>query len=100
MTQDQIDSMIGDPIPEWAVRKAYGILNIGAQLPTRDGRRVGNAHIIDVMCKTAPQFHDAYTVLTDAGNRFVMTAEEIADAFWPPVWIADIGEVIVKFSRE
>lgn len=47
-TVDEMNKAILNHLPEWAIGKAGGLYLIGAQLPTRDGRRMGNAHIIDV----------------------------------------------------
>ena len=40
MTQEE---MMEGPVPEWAIDRAKGKLVLGAQLPTRDGRKCGNA---------------------------------------------------------
>lgn len=88
-------------LPHWAIRIAQpGILEVGAQLCTRDGRRMGNAHIIgfkeDALDTGRPYYH----VMTDAGTRMVMNSTEINDSFWPPRWISDVKEVLRKFDRE
>lgn len=100
MTEQEIDALVANYIPEWAVRKACGVLEIGTQLPTKDGRRFGNGHIIDIEHRSIGRHAHVYTVLTDAGNRIKLTAVEIEQCFHEPQWIADIGEVIVKFSRQ
>jgi hypothetical protein len=99
MKESDIEAMMVACIPEWAIKRSDGTLEMGSQLPTRDGRRCGNAHIIDILRKTAPQFEDAFTVLTDAGTRMVCTAAEIEELFHPPQWVADYTEVMLKFSR-
>jgi hypothetical protein len=87
-------------LPHWAVRAAQpGILDVGAQLCTRDGRRMGNAHIIGLKAGTLDYGRPYYRVLTDAGTHMVMNSSEINECFWPPRWISDINEVIKKFDR-
>lgn len=99
--------MVNDPdypLPEWASALANGEYVLGAQLPTRDGRRIGNAHIIATVVKdmsliglsTTEQVH---TVLTDAGSEARLTVGELGEMFWPPVFVSDVGEVIERFAR-
>lgn len=94
------EELINDRIPDWAVGRTDGTLVLGAQLPTKDGRRIGNAHIVDITSKIGPEFETAYEVLTDAGTRFVMTMDEVFDAFYPPQWVSDPVEVRRKFQRD
>lgn len=100
MNEADIAAMMVACIPEWAIKRYEGVLEMGTQLPTKDGRRVGNAHIIDIMPAMSAHFQTAYTVLTDAGNRLVLTVDEIKELFHEPMWVADFTEVIVRFSRE
>lgn len=86
-------------LPHWAIKAVSGELVIGAQLPTKDGRQTGNAHIIGMrelavfgVTKTI------YVVLTDAGSQMALTAREIEELFYPPKWVSDISEVINKFQ--
>lgn len=87
-------------LPHWATDFAYGEVQIGAQLPTRDGRRAGNAHVIDkgeIDCLgTTLHF---WVVLTDAGNAMELTDGEIAEMFYPPEYVSDVGRVIDKFAK-
>jgi hypothetical protein len=47
MTQENDATAIDELLPDWAVSRANGdYLAIGACLPTRDGRRIGNATVI------------------------------------------------------
>ena len=81
-----------DPLPEWSIGMAHGEFCEGAQCPTKDGRRHGNAHVIRVE-------NEVYTVLTDAGTTMRMSLNELRAAFWPPAWVSDTDQVIHKFGR-
>ena len=74
------------PLPEWAERFSDGnYMEVGAQLPTRDGRRVGNAFVQGVL--QDEQFGKLAVVVTDAGNVVRYTEEELRTAFYPPQYI-------------
>lgn len=88
-----------EPLPEWAVDFAHGKLVLGAQLCTRDGRRMGNAHIVAIPEREFVR-NEVYLILTDAGNSVAMLESEIKDAFYPPKYVSNVGEVIKKFWRE
>ena len=88
----------GYRIPDWAIKKSNGELEVGAQLCTKDGRHIGNAHIIDMAISKHSE-HIIYTVLTDAGNRIHLSGVEINQLFYAPMWVADYTDVIVKFGR-
>ena len=86
-----------DMPPPWAAKPSNGNYIIGAQLPTRDGRRCGNAHIIEIaFSETLGQ--QLHTVLTDAGNTFRATVGELEGLFHPTVWAGDLSEILRKFS--
>lgn len=88
-------------LPKWATAKNNGSLVIGAQLCTKDGRRLGNAHIVDIterMWKKESCL--IYSVLTDAGTRLNLTSEEIASEFYPSEFISDVNEVLKKFCPQ
>lgn len=75
-----------DYLPPWAI----GVTNepvVGAQLCTRDGRRVGNAVVVGP--KVSEYGFEFLTVLTDAGNMMKLTESEISELFWPPHWLMD-----------
>jgi hypothetical protein len=80
-------------IPPWAVARAYGFLVEGAQLPTRDGRKIGNAHII--YANSDPE--GKYQILTDAGNIVHLSGSEVRTLFHSPIYVSDVAEVIHKF---
>lgn len=86
--------------PSWAISHTNGELVLGAHLPTRDGRRTGNAHIIDI--QPAPWSEDVplFTVLTDAGTAIRLISGEVQAYFYPPEWVSDVQEVIKRFSRQ
>lgn len=85
-------------IPEWAVRASSGELELGAQLPTRDGRKVGNAHIVRISPASRGRTGWVFGVLTDAGSEFSLSAGEIEELFYPPMWVSDVAEVKRKFG--
>lgn len=87
-------------LPHWAIRLAKpGIYEVGAQLCTKDGRRMGNAHIVGLKLGALDTGRPYYDVLTDAGTHIIMNSTEINDAFWPPRWISDVNEVLRRFDR-
>lgn len=99
MTQD-------NDLPEWAAERCYSNYVRGAQLCTRDGRRCGNAHIIDIRTypypdspEDAPKEHTYYLLLTDAGNRMELTREELDSLFFPPEYRVHVERVLADFDR-
>ena len=89
-----------DILPEWVIRKATpGLYEVGCNLPTRDGRRMGNAHIVKAEPDKLGLGRMYYTCLTDAGSTFVMNSSELAECFWPPKWVSDLNEILRKFDR-
>lgn len=92
------------PIPEWASSRNWDYSLVpGAQLCTKDGRRTGNAHIIDIEERDYPGqagFITVYRCLTDAGSVFCFTKEEIEGGFYVGDWISEVGEILHKFDRE
>lgn len=86
------------PMPAWAIRKAAG-LEEGSHLPTRDGRRMGNSHIVSIHPSPRGRMGLNYLILTDAGNSIVLSEPEINEYFYPPEYVADVDEVIAKFWR-
>lgn len=87
-------------VPGWATGTTDGKLVLGAQLSTKDGRRVGNAHIILVGPSRWEPDVTVYTVLTDAGNEMILLSSEIAEMFHPPRYVSDVAEVIKRFKRD
>lgn len=99
MKQAHIDELVKLHLPEWAIKRAAG-LELGAQLPTRDGRKTGNAHIIRISPAPRGRMGLHYLILTDAGNSFVMTEPEISTQYYPPEFVGDVDDIIRKFWRE
>lgn len=100
MSLENHEVNLEDMLPPWAKALAHGELVVGAQLPTRDGRRMGNAHIVDIGNTNTPNGKRVHLVLTDAGNTMLMFADEIQEAFYPPKYVSDVDEIINKFWRE
>ena len=91
------------PLPEWAAdwnwkRSLVG----GAQLMTKDGRRMGNAHIVKQEFRGKGEIIDSivYVCITDAGSTFTMSAEEIHNAFWIGEFLSTPERIIKDFDRE
>lgn len=74
-----------EPLPSWAISKSNGCyMEIGAQLRTRDGRKIGNAVVVSVDEAGA-------IIVTDAGSRMPLTESELEGLFYPPEWINDLN---------
>lgn len=58
--------------PHWASGRATGYMQVGAQLATRDGRKVGNAFVFSISTKDGKQFAK---IRTDMGNILVCTED-------------------------
>lgn len=79
--------LLPDLLPDWA----YGVnqakdLEVGTQLCTKDGRRCGNARIMEVKRSEEPM---SFLVRTDAGSEMVCTVNEIHE-----IWT--IGPYFIK----
>lgn len=89
------------PLPDWAI--AHNVTHdylLGVQLFTRDGRRHGNAHIIDVLSGTPPLEQTTYTILTDAGSLIHnMTLSEVKSGWEAGDFISDPAAVRRRFMR-
>lgn len=71
---------IEEPLPEWAAKRSDGTyMEVGAQLCTRDGRKIGNAVVIDVQEPYAE-------IVTDVGTIITFTREELQEFFHEPEW--------------
>lgn len=82
------------PVPDWAVGRNFGYeLVPGAQLCTKDGRKIGNGYIIQIK---DVQYH----CLTDAGSKFIFTEQDIETCFTIGDWIYDPIRVLKDFDRE
>ena len=94
-TEDAINEFL---VPSWALAKTQGELVLGANLPTKDGRKIGNAHIVAAVQGVLNTSQMLYTILTDAGTEVVLNSSEITELFYPPEYISDVDEVLYKFS--
>lgn len=72
-----------DNLPPWATGMAKGWTDIGAQLCTKDGRRIGNAVLIGSVELHGRTF---YQVVTDIGTTVRFTEEELGETFYQPVY--------------
>lgn len=92
MTGEEYDEQFKrEVLPDWAERyDPSGSIEPGRQLCTKDGRRCGNAFVIQ-QGKGIPAlvFIPTWEVLTDAGNKLVCTTDEIHELFY-------IGDYISK----
>lgn len=79
-------------LPPWATGVYTGNLSRGTQLSTKDGRRVGNAVVVDDGSWSGGLFQQwfFYVVVTDFGNKLELTAQEIEEMFHEPKWLMDI----------
>lgn len=103
LTDREIQELIDAQLPPWVVGRAHGKLVLGAQLPTRDGRRIGNAHIIQIADKTYQSQGvtlTLYLILTDAGNTATMTDVELCTAFHDPMYYSEVKDIIAKFWHD
>jgi hypothetical protein len=74
-----------EPLPHWAVRLASGYPEVGAALPTRDGRVIGNATVLQIRDNT--DLGTVVRIRTDAGNEALLTEEELRALFYEPKWV-------------
>lgn len=88
------------PLPIWAIARNWGYSLVpGANLPTRDGRNCGNAHILSIEASSLPNGQKVFNLLSDAGNHMRFTESEIHSQFYIGDWISDVNSVIERFSR-
>ena len=77
------------PAPEWSTGYAKHITDVGAQLCTRDGRKIGNAVVLRWPVESHGfQFAE---VVTDAGTRLKLTEGELREFFHEPTYLMDPG---------
>lgn len=95
------------PMPEYAVGlNLSGNPVVGSQLYTRDGRHVGNAHVVSIKyvedptdISDVPLGISIFQCVTDAGNRLELTREEINSLFHISTLVADPLEVLKRFPQ-
>lgn len=101
MHDDDLLDPYSDHIPDWAsgINKDKEKL-VGAQLFTRDGSRMGNAHIIEVYEVEYVGFSATmFKVVTDAGNICNLTANEIDRLFTVGNYVSDVARIKKHFIR-
>lgn len=76
-----------DWLPPWAIARAREPFTVGASLPTRDGRRTGNAVIVSI--RGTPELR-VVEVVTDAGNMMVLSTAEVGELFHQPEFVMDL----------
>ncbi len=71
-------------LPPWAGRAATGAyLEVGAILPTRDGRKIGNAVVIAAWHGDGSKGR----ILTDAGSVLLLSLGELREFFHEPIFV-------------
>ena len=85
-------------LPDWAGKRSDGdYMEVGAQLSTRDGRRMGNAYVDSL------EQHEALgqlaLIVTDIGNTSRMTIGELQEVFYPPEYVMRIDEARARRDR-
>lgn len=83
-------------LPKWAIGLSNGELQLGVQLCTKDGRRVGNGFVVDIWDIERFQL---YIVMTDAGNTMLLTVEEINEYYHIGLYICSQERIYKDFSR-
>lgn len=83
-------------LPHWADKNLHGEVELYAQLQTRDGRRFGNGIVIEVI-EAAEHFptDTYYVILSDFGNKMMLSAERLAAQFYPPLF--RMNKTLVEF---
>lgn len=77
----------------WQVGQCTSSMTIGAQLATRDGRRLGNAVVVNIREVTYPSQNVTLTVatiVTDAGSVIEFTENELNECFYPATCVMDV----------
>ena len=88
-----------DGLPYWAEKLSSGsYMEDGAQLSTRDGRRIGNAVIILIYNHYGLK-EEVAVCITDAGNVLRLTNNELKEIFYPPKYIMKESEYIKYIER-
>lgn len=98
--EEFLDDLLAEYLPHWADKKLDGELELYAQLQTLDGRKMGNAIIIDILEDDRLPFYlkdigPIYVILTDFGHTIRLTQKEVAHYYHPTVY--RMKESRVKF---
>ena len=94
-------TMHDELLPPWADRLATDEYEIGSQLCTKDGRKVGNGIIVgfDILKYSLTELLVIAQVVTDAGNSFWATGGELRELFHEPKYVMKEEEV-EKYRRK
>jgi len=83
------------PLPGWAERRSNGdYMEIGAQLATRDGRRLGNAYVDRL--EHHPELRKLAVAITDMGTVLRMTFRELQECFYLPAYVMRVDEARLR----
>jgi len=66
-------------------------MEVGAQLCTRNGRKVGNAVVISITTQNGLATAEC---ITDSGNSLILTITELEELFHEPRFLMDISSHI------
>lgn len=91
--EDYDEQFKREVLPEWVTAyKPDGVVEVGRQLCTKDGRRCGNAFVLrEGNGIPALVFIPTWEIITDAGNKLICTQDEINELFY-------IGEYISRLN--
>lgn len=77
-----------DLLPPWATGLTNNFLEVGAQLCTKDGRKIGNAVVTEIdFSKYLDQ--TVATIITNAGTTILLNEAELRELFHQPQWKMD-----------
>lgn len=77
----------------WQVGQCTSSMTIGAQLATRDGRKLGNAVVVNIREVAYPSRNvtlTVATVVTDAGSVIEFTENELNELFYPATCVMNV----------
>ena len=78
-----------EPLPPWAEKISNGnYFEIGAQLCTRDGRKIGNAFVNKIEFKNDLELAQ---IITDRGTIIYLTLPELKELFYKPRYVMKIN---------
>lgn len=76
-------------LPSYAISKTDKYMEIGAQLLTKDGRKIGNAVVIHI---ADTKYGAVAHIVTDFGNTSRLIQKELEELFHQPKYIVNIEE--------
>ena len=90
ITAEEIDNWQEEWMPHWAKSKANGDYTLPmAQLPTRDGRRTGNAVNWGLSTSQRDPHGLTYLIVTDSGTIMRLNHNELIQLFYPPEFVME-----------